>query len=61
MAPRDELEAHEEAYLASLTTAEAEGDERAVEAVRQWRFSPAKRYGTPVDVLVEVAMEFKLR
>ena len=36
-------------------------DERAVEAVRQWRFSPAKRYGTPVDVLVEVAMEFKLR
>ena len=36
-------------------------DERAVEAVRQWRFSPAKRYGTPVDVIVEVAMEFKLR
>ena len=29
---RDELDAHEEAYLASLTTAEAEGDERAVEA-----------------------------
>src|SRR5204862_3344491 len=28
----DELAAHEEAYLASLTTAEAEGDERAVEA-----------------------------
>ncbi len=36
-------------------------DERAVDAVRQWRFSPAKRYGTPVDVIVEVAMEFKLR
>ena len=36
-------------------------DERAVEAVRQWRFSPAKRYGTSVDVIVEVAMEFKLR
>src|SRR3954453_14298055 len=32
MTPRDELEAHEETYLASLTTAEAEGDERAVEA-----------------------------
>src|SRR5215203_4341126 len=32
MTPRDELDAHEEAYLASLTTAEAEGDERAVEA-----------------------------
>ncbi len=28
----DPLAAHEEAYLASLTTAEAEGDERAVEA-----------------------------
>ncbi|HEY2879901.1 Holliday junction branch migration DNA helicase RuvB [Nocardioides sp.] len=28
----DPLVAHEEAYLASLTTAEAEGDERAVEA-----------------------------
>lgn len=36
-------------------------DQRAIDAVRQWRFSPAKRYGVPVDVLVEVAMEFKLR
>jgi protein TonB len=36
-------------------------DQRAIDAVRQWRFSPAKRYGTPVDVVVEVAMEFKLR
>jgi TonB family protein len=36
-------------------------DERAVEAVRQWRFSPARRFGTPVDVIVEVAVEFKLR
>ena len=36
-------------------------DQRAIDAVRQWRFSPAHRYGTPVDVIVEVAMEFKLR
>jgi TonB family protein len=36
-------------------------DERAVQAVRQWRFAPAKRLGTPVDVIVEVAVEFKLR
>lgn len=36
-------------------------DERAVEAVRQWRFEPARRLGTPVDVLVEVAVEFRLR
>jgi protein TonB len=36
-------------------------DERAVAAVRQWRFAPALRLGTPVDVIVEVAVEFKLR
>jgi protein TonB len=36
-------------------------DERAVEAVRQWRFAPAHRLGTPVDVLVEVEVEFRLR
>lgn len=36
-------------------------DQRAIEAVRQWRFSPARRHGTPVDVMVEVAMEFRLR
>jgi periplasmic protein TonB len=36
-------------------------DQRATDAVRQWRFNPAARYGTPVDVIVEVAVEFKLR
>ena len=36
-------------------------DQRAIDAVRQWRFSPARRYGTPVDVLVEIAVEFRLR
>jgi TonB family protein len=36
-------------------------DRRAIDAVRQWRFSPARRYGSPVDVIVEVAVEFKLR
>jgi TonB family protein len=36
-------------------------DERAVQAVRQWRFSPARRQGVPVDVIVEVAVEFRLR
>jgi TonB family protein len=36
-------------------------DQRAIDAVRQWRFSPARRHGTPVDVMVEVAVEFKLR
>jgi TonB family protein len=36
-------------------------DERAVEAVRQWKFAPARRLGAPVDVIVEVAVEFNLR
>jgi periplasmic protein TonB len=36
-------------------------DQRAIDAVRQWRFSPARRLGAPVDVVVEVAVEFKLR
>jgi TonB family protein len=36
-------------------------DQRAVAAVRQWRFAPASRRGTPVDVIVEVAVEFTLR
>jgi TonB family protein len=36
-------------------------EERAVQAVRQWRFAPAVRQGSPVDVMVEVAVGFKLR
>ena len=36
-------------------------NERATQAVRQWRFSPARRLGSPVDVIVEVSVEFKLR
>jgi len=36
-------------------------DQRAVEAVRQWRFRPARRHGTPVDVMVDVSVEFNLR
>lgn len=36
-------------------------DQRAVGAVRQWRFAPARRRGEPVDVVVEVAVEFTLR
>lgn len=36
-------------------------EERAIEAVRQWRFAPARRLGAVVDVIVEVAVEFTLR
>ena len=36
-------------------------DETAVNAMRRWRFHPARRQGVAVDVVVEVAMEFRLR
>ena len=36
-------------------------DARAIEAVKQWRFAPARRKNAPVDVLVEVAVEFRVR
>jgi TonB family protein len=36
-------------------------DQRAVQAVKQWRFAPATMKGVPVDVIVEVGVEFKLR
>jgi TonB family protein len=38
-----------------------EFDDRARDAVRQWRFEPARLQGVPVDVAVEVAVEFRLR
>ena len=36
-------------------------EQKAIDAVRQWRFGPARRQGQPVDVVVEVSVEFKLR
>jgi TonB family protein len=36
-------------------------NDRAIQAVRQWRFAPATRQGVAVDVVVEVAVDFKLR
>jgi TonB family protein len=39
----------------------SELNDRAIQAVRQWRFSPAHRQGVPVDVIVEVSVEFKMR
>lgn len=36
-------------------------DERAMAAVQQWRFVPAARLDVPIDVLVEIAVEFRLR
>jgi periplasmic protein TonB len=36
-------------------------DERAMLAVRQWRFAPADRLGVAVEVIVQVGVEFRLR
>ena len=36
-------------------------NDRAIEAVRQWKFTPGRMKGTPVDVVVEVGVEFHLR
>jgi TonB family protein len=36
-------------------------NDRAAQAVRQWRFAPALRQGVAIDVIVEAAVEFKLR
>jgi TonB family protein len=36
-------------------------NDRAVQAVRQWKFAPGRMKGVPVDVVVEVGVEFRLR
>jgi protein TonB len=35
-------------------------DEKAMEAVRQWRFEPAKKDGQPVPVMINVEVNFRL-
>jgi TonB family protein len=35
-------------------------DREAILAVEQWRFSPGRRDGVPVDVLVTVVMDFHI-
>ena len=36
-------------------------DQQAIQAVRRWSFAAATRRGRPVDIIVEVAVEFRLR
>ena len=36
-------------------------DERAVDAVNQWRFEPGRFAGRPVDVLVTVYLDFRIQ
>jgi TonB family protein len=36
-------------------------DERAIEAVKKWKFSPGKKDGKPVPVDVTVLVNFTLR
>jgi protein TonB len=35
-------------------------DQKAIEAVRQWRFKPGMKNGMPVSVKVEVEVNFRL-
>jgi protein TonB len=35
-------------------------DRRAIDAVRQWQFSPARMSGLPVPVLINVTVNFNL-
>ncbi|HXE91363.1 MAG TPA: energy transducer TonB [Terriglobales bacterium] len=35
-------------------------DQKAVEAVRQWKFEPARKNGEPVTVLVQIEVNFRL-
>ena len=35
--------------------------QKAVEAAKQWRFTPGKRLGQPVPVLVTIELTFTLR
>ena len=44
-----------------LTRALGSGlDEKAIEAVRQWKFDPARRNGVPVAVKIDVEVLFRL-
>ena len=36
-------------------------DEQAIIAVSQWRFEPGRLAGQPVDVLVTVMLDFRIR
>ena len=36
-------------------------DQEAVKAARQWRFTPGRRLGQPVAVLVTIELTFTLR
>jgi TonB family protein len=35
-------------------------DQKAIEAARQWRFSPARMIGLPVPVQIDVEINFHL-
>ena len=36
-------------------------DRSALKSVRQWRFEPARRFGRPIEMWVQVPIKFELR
>lgn len=52
-----------EGEVSNVTVAKSLGnglDEKAIEAVKQWKFQPATKDGQPVPVLISVEVEFHL-
>jgi TonB family protein len=36
-------------------------DQNAIDALKKWRFRPGTKYGTPVDVTINVEVRFNIR
>jgi len=54
---------HEDATLHDIYVSHSLGlglDEKAIDAVKQWRFSPGTRDGQPVAVLMKAEVNFKM-
>ena len=52
-------------HVADVKVAESSGygmlDRSAAKSVRRWRFEPARRFGSPIEMWVQVPIKFELR
>ena len=58
------IEVDQSGHTRNLRVAKGVGlglDEKAIEAVKQWRYKPALQKGKPVDVYFTVVVEFALQ